>query len=400
MLDTFTIAFFSCGLYFLPGLVGYTLTPVTPEQPFKTPVELVPEAIAIMLLVVVSIIVSAVVWDRFELRRIAPTWRIQGTPLIAYAALALAVLGFVWSILETGPLLFSPDKSAVITGVSRGHLVWEMGASVGAVLAYLYRRKWALAGCVLLLVVDAWIGFRYAIAMSFVSIAWLALFRDRAFRLSSTPKKYVVGVLLGGLAIISYQNLKEPIRLNDWGEVGRRMSNPVWYATGIMTSEPFTTQTVLNEIVRNDFRTDTDHLWAASMHLILFSPLLGAEDVRFNRMHQSALFPTVDHGLADNIWGQFWSASGWTGLTIFVIVFNMILAFGARAIRCKDPAILALVSLSYAYWAFYIHRNELQVEVGYLKQVILVWLACVVAAVLVDNFARAIRPKPRVGPVS
>jgi hypothetical protein len=392
-LDTFTIAFFSCGLYFLPGLVGYTLTPVTPEHPFKTPVELVPEAIAIMLLVMGSVLVSAIIWDRFDLRRSEPSWRMQGTPLMAHAALAIGVIGFVWAILETGPTLFSPDKRDVITAVSRGHLVWEMGASIGAVFAYQYRRRWIFIGCIFLLIVDAWIGFRYAFAMTFIALAWLALVRNHAFRLSATPKKYLFSVLLGGLAIISYQNLKEPIRLNDWSEVGRRLSNPLWYAGGIMTSEPFTTQTVLNEIVRNDFRTSTDHLWIASMHFIVFSPLLGAEEVRFNELHQAALFPTVDHGLADNIWGQFWSATGWAGLTVFVVIFNVFLAIGARAIRCRDPTLRSLVALLFAYWAFYIHRNELQVEVGYLKQILLVWMACVISAVLIDNFARMTRTR-------
>jgi hypothetical protein len=396
MLDTFTVAFFSCGLYFLPGLVGYTLTPVTPERPFKTPVELAPEAIGIMFFVMVSVVVSAFLWDRFEVRRGPPRWRIQGTPLVAHAALLIGVLGFIWAVLETGSVLFDPNKALVMTVVGRGHLVWEMGAAMGAVFAYTFRRWWILWACTALLLVDAWVGFRYAFAMAFIAIAWLALFRDRAFRLSSTPKKYVVGVLLGGLAIISYQNLKGPIRLNDWAEVGRRLSNPVWYASGIMTSEPFTTQTVLNEIVRNDFRTSTDHLWAASMHLIVFSPQLGAEEVRFNDLHQKTLFPTVDHGLADNIWGQFWSATGWTGLSIFVVIYNIVLAIGARALRCRDPTIRSLVVLSFAYWSFYIHRNELQVQIGYEKQVFLIWLACVVSAVLVDHFARITRPAPTV----
>jgi len=124
----------------------------------------------------------------------------------------------------------------------------------------------------------------------------------------------------------------------------------------------------------------------------MFSPALGAEEVRFNELHQTTLFPTVDHGLADNIWGQFWSATGWVGLTIFVLIFNIVLAFGARAIRCTDPSIRSLIALWFAYWGFYIHRNELQVEIGYMKQVFLVWLFCVVGAILIQNLARVTRP--------
>jgi len=51
-----------------------------------------------------------------------------------------------------------------------------------------------------------------------------------------------------------------------------------------------------------------------------------------------------------------------------------------------------LIALWFAYWGFYIHRNELQVEIGYMKQVFLVWLFCVVGAILIQNLARVTRP--------
>lgn len=390
-LDTFAVAFFSAALYFMPGIVGYTLTPVTAEHPVKMPVPLDSEAVAIMLLVLVSIPLCATVWDRFDKRRASPQFRIRCTPVSSYVAVSLGVLGFLWAIAETGPALFSPDKRDVIGVVGRGHLLWEMGAAMGAVFAYIYRRRVALSISAILLIIDMWIGFRYAFAMAFIGVAWLALWREDAFRLSSLPRRYLAAVALGGLAIISYQNLKEPVRQGDWTEVSRRLSSPAWYAAGVMTSEPFTTQTVLNEVVRNDFRTGSDHLWSAALHLIVFSPSLGAEEVRFNRLHQAALFPTVDHGLADNIWAQMWSATGWVGLMVFVLIYNLVLAAGAQGLRCRDPALRAGLVLLFAYWCFYIHRNELIVQVGYMKQVVILWSICVMASNLLDCAASVTR---------
>jgi hypothetical protein len=384
-LDTFTVAFASAALYFLPGFVGYTLTPTTPERPVKLPVALDPETTGIMLFVLLSMVVSATVWDLVDLRRPAPGWRIRCTGAVSYVAAALGVLGLLWTIGETGPALFSSDKGVVIEVVSRGHLLWEVGAALAVIFAYAFRQWWLLTLGMVLLLVDLWIGFRYAFAMAFISLAWLAMLRAKPFRIGSLPRRYFAAVLLGGLAIVSYQNLKEPLRQGDWSEVSRRLSSPVWYAAGVMTSEPFTTQTVLNEIVRRDFRTDTDHLWSASHHLIVFSPSLGAEAVRFNDLQQSALFPHVDHGLANNIWGQMWSATGWTGLVIFVVIYNLVLAAGARIVRCEDPITRGGAILLFAYWCFYIHRNELLVQVGYMKQVFLAWVACVVVAMLLVN---------------
>lgn len=390
-LDTFTVAFASAALYFLPGLVGYTLTPTTPEHPVKLPVALDPEAIGIMMFVLLSIVLGAMAWDRVDLHRPAPRWRIRCTSAVSYVAAALAVSGLLWAIAETGPPLFSSDKRVVIEVVSRGHLLWEVGAALTAVFAYIFRQWWLLLLGMALLLLDMWIGFRYAFAMTFISLAWLAGLRAGPIRIRSLPWRYLATLVLSGLAIISYQNLKEPLRQGDWSEVSQRLSSPVWYAAGVMTSEPFTTQTILNEIVRRDFRTETDHLKAASNHLIVFSPSLGAEAVRFNDLVQSALFPSVDHGLGNNIWGQMWSAGGWTGLVIFVLIYNLVLAAGARMVRCEDPITRGGVVLLFAYWCFYIHRNELLVQVGYMKQVLLAWLFCVITAILLVNAAAVTR---------
>ena len=37
-IDFLTVGWFSAVMYFLPGLVGYTLSPVTPTSPIKLPV--------------------------------------------------------------------------------------------------------------------------------------------------------------------------------------------------------------------------------------------------------------------------------------------------------------------------------------------------------------------------
>lgn len=391
-LDAFSVAFFSAAIYFLPGFVGYTLTPVTPENPIKLPTPLELEAIAIMLAVLASIVLGGFVWDLFDLRSSAPRFRLQSSGTVAYVAVIIGLAGFLWAIIEDGPALFAPNKRIVIEVVGRGHLLWQMGAALSVPLAW-GRRQWAplLLGTALLLI-DMWIGFRYAFATAFIGVVWLSLIHAAPCRLVQAPKRYLVVAIVGGLAILSYQNLKEPLRAGNWSEAGRRVSSPVWYVAGVMTSEPFTTQTVLNEIVRRDFRTDTDHLWSAALHLIVFSPNLGAEAQRFNSLYQPALFPDVDHGMADNIWGQMWSATGWTGLMVFLVFYNGLLAIGSRVLRIDDPTIRGGAVLLGAYWCFYIHRNELLVQIGYMKQFLVVWLTCIVVARLLDA-AAAVPPE-------
>jgi len=395
-LDGFTVAYFSAVIYFLPGIVGYTLSPTSPRSPIKLPVHLEAEAIGIMVAVTASIWIGGAIWDAWDRRRPPPGWMLEESRLATWVALGLACLGVVLTAIESGGVAFTAEKSEVVEVVGRGHLLWQMGATLATVLAFAHRQRGAgLVGWALL-VLDMWIGFRYAFATTFIAVGLLWLSRPDPFRLGLLRLRHWVIVLAGGLLLISYQNLKEPLRAGDWAEVGQRVSSPLWYAKGVLTSEPFTTQTVLNEIVRNDFRSGSDHLVAAAYHLILFAPALGEEAVRFNRLYQPALFPLVDHGLANNIWAQMWSAGDKPLLMIFVLVFLGGLAVGSRLLRSGDPAVRSYAAVAIAYWAFYIHRNELQGVVGAQKQVLLVWVLCVGLAILTAAMVRvAAAQRPR-----
>jgi hypothetical protein len=391
-LDAFTVAFFAAVLYFLPGLVGYTLSPVSPRTPVKVPVPLDSEASAIMLAVTGAIVLGAIAWSVIDRRLAAPGWRLEPATLASGIAVALGIAGVVLTAVESGGAAFVADKRVVVEAVGRGHLLWQMGGSLAVVLGWTGRRRIpALMGW-LLLAGDAWLGFRYAFAITFIAVALLALGRPAPFRLGGIRLRHAVMILAGGLAVISYQNLKEPVRSGDWAEVRERVSNPLWWGAGIMTSEPFTTQTVLNEIVRNDFHTGTDHLWSAAAHLTLFSAELGDESVRFNALYQPALFPLVDHGLANNLWGQMWSAGGWPLLLVFVACFLAGLATWSALLRVPDPAVRSWAALGVGYFAFYAHRNELLTMVGQQKQLLVAWLACVVTAILVERIALRGRP--------
>lgn len=384
-LDAFSVAFFSAVVYFLPGLVGYTLSPVSPRTPIKVPVELEPEAIAIMAAVTATILLGGWAWTAFERRAAAPAWVLEDARLAPAISAALGVLGVLLTFAESGSTVFIAEKSVVVGTVGRGHLLWQMGAALAAVLGFTHRqRAVALVGW-LLLAGDMFIGFRYAFAGSFIAVALLWLAKAGPQRLGSIRLRHWTAILLGGLFVISYQNLKDPLRAGDWPEIGERLSNPLWYGAGILTSEPFTTQTVLNEIVRADFRTGPEHLLGVGSHFILFSTNLGGEPERFNELYQPTLFPLVDHGLANNLWAQMWSAGDWLLLGLWCGVYIAGLAALSWLLRIADPLVQGYAALATAYFAFYAHRNELLGVVGIQKQLLLVWLVCVIAAILVRS---------------
>ena len=304
-------------------------------------------------------------------------------------AAALGVFGVLLTAAESGSTVFTAEKSVVVEAVGRGHLLWQMGGALAAVLGFTLRQRAVSAVGWLLLAGDMFIGFRYAFAAAFIAVALLWLANGGPQRLGSIRLRHWAAILLGGLFVISYQNLKDPLRAGDWPEIGARLSNPLWYGAGILTSEPFTTQTVLNEIVRADFRTGPGHLLGVGSQFIFFSTELGGEPERFNDLYQPLLFPLVDHGLANNLWAQMWSAGDWPLLCLWCGIYVAGLAALSWLLRVADPLVRGYAGLATAYFAFYAHRNELLGVVGIQKQLLLVWLACMVAAILVRSAALA-----------
>lgn len=106
-LDAFVVAFFSAAIYFLPGLVGYTLSPTSPRSPIKLPVVLEAEAIGIMVMVTVLILVGGVLWDQWDRRRPAPYWVLEDSRLATWVALGLGVLGVALTVVESGGAAFT-----------------------------------------------------------------------------------------------------------------------------------------------------------------------------------------------------------------------------------------------------------------------------------------------------
>jgi hypothetical protein len=383
--DFLLIGYFASTLYFLPGLVGYTLSPTTPASPIKLPVALEPEAYAVMIAVLSITLAGTLIWDLVPKREARRPIHLADARAAGDIALLLSIVGVVMTWVDSGGVAFGADKRVVIENVGRWHVLWGMAASLGALFAYAHSRKWLLWACLALILLDMYIGFRFAFGMTFISLLVMWLSRRGRFSLAQLPKRYVFLILLGGLFVISYQNLKDPLRHNNWVEIGNRLSNPAWYGIGVLTSEPFTTQTILNEIIKRDFRTGTGHLWSASQHLILFSPALDAEGERFGDIFQPALFPLVDHGLANNIWAQMWSAGGWPLLSVFIVLHVLLLILGSQLLKTRDPTVKGGVILFFSYWAFYVHRNELLVQVGLEKQVLLTWIICVAGGMLLTG---------------
>jgi hypothetical protein len=140
-------------------------------------------------------------------------------------------------------------------------------------------------------------------------------------------------------------------------------------------SEPFATQMILNEVLRSGFQTDAHYILESIVaQFTLFSGEFGLDVVSFNELFQPQLFSEVEYGLAANIWAQMLAAGGWPLFFGFLAVFVASLRLGSQCLAANGLVMRAAVALGGAYWAFYIHRNDLGYVLSLLKRVALVWL--------------------------
>lgn len=386
--DFLSVAFFSACVYFMPGFFGYanTYLGVGLEREVAQ-VELVPETYLVFVLVLGAILSAAVLLD--FLKEGPPlTVRLRGGGTAAVWATALGLAGFVASFATMGDVLLYSEKVDVLDGLDRWHLLWSIGASLGVVLAFGQRRWLLLAVCTFLLLVDVYVGFRVSFATTAVAV--FALWLSEGGRQRFALRNWKIALAGGGLAffVFVYKQLYVTIKLGMWDSISDRTSDAGFYSTVVTQSEPFTTQAILNGVLANDFRVGLGHLAGFVNLVVPFSQGVFGPATSFNTLFQPALFPETQGGMANNIWAEMWSSGGWPLLALFVLVFVLALALGSYLLQARDPVLAGGAALFFAYWAFYIHRNDLLFQLTLERRVFFFWVFCALLSMVLYEVGR------------
>jgi len=231
-------------------------------------------------------------------------------------------------------------------------------------------------------------------------ILWIS--RDsKPHRLITSKFNACILALISGFAVFAYKGLYIAVKRGDIDLIISNVVNPKYYLSTIESSEPFITQAILNEVLRQSFVIGIDHLKSLFYQLVLFAPDLGYNIVSFNDIFQPALFPESGWmGMANNIWGEAISSGGWPLLIMFAIIYSLLLGVGSYLLRSHDPEIKAGMALIFSWWAFYINRNDLFNQISFEKRIVLLWMGCVVGSMFINLLAERLKKTISVsGPV-
>jgi len=376
--DLFTVAFASAVVYFMPGFWGYVLIPASSGQ--RVAVLLVSETYTVFIIVLGSIVAGAAAMDRFDVR--PPQVRFPSPSAAARTLTLVGLCGAIVSVVSASPEIFSAHKDVVIQSLTRWHVLWVTGASLGAVLSFVARRWLDLGVCTALLLFDLYVGFRSNLALAVIALFVIALGAQEPRRLLFTLQRRWWLASGGAVTLFfGYKFLYRPIKLGDWSRVGELLSDPGFFLRALQGSEPFTTQAILNRVLVERFTAPLSDLTDLVYQLIFFAPDLGARS-SMGRPGYRELFPEAVGGIGNNIWAEMWVRGGWVLLALFVVCFVLVLALGSYLLRCPDPLIRAGAALGGAFWAFYIHRNTLAYQITLEKRVFALWILACLAALI------------------
>ena len=381
--DYFTVGFFSALIYFLPGFFGSTAYHVGGVWREKA---IHPEAYAIMIVVLSSIILFALLGSRVS-NPFPLNIKIPLAEKISVFILFLAVLGLIGLLASSGSQIHDPDKNTVMESLGRWHILFYTAATLGLPIAYLNNQKALVMLFLCFLIFDLYIGFRSALAIGVLSTLVVALSRKNPSRLVMKELRLIMLSLIVGFFFFGYKTIAFAVKAGMWDLVLAQVGDPDAYKFIFLRSEPFIIQHILNEVVSSNFKTGLDHVLSVFNQFMIMSPELGLVLPSFNSLFQPTLFPEVEYGMASNVWAQLWSAGGWFLVIIFIVLFNIMLAVGNATLKSSSVFVKAAAAPMFCYLAFYMHRNDLSYTLNIEKRLFLILLIVVCFAYLIKHLA-------------
>lgn len=178
------------------------------------------------------------------------------------------------------------------------------------------------------------------------------------------------------------QHAAVEFHLSNLGYTAKLMSSLSTYANAFSYSEPMVTQSILNEVVKHDFRTSPRNVLDQALSGVPGGKSIFGIDVSkvesFNNEFQPALFPKATFGMANNPWAQAFAAGGFGLVFVFAVAYTLGLALLAAISSRISPVVGALSGVLAAWWGFFGHRNDVLTQAGIMKTTVYLGLAALV----------------------
>jgi hypothetical protein len=379
--DFFSIAYASSVIYFIPGVLGFTRDPVRRS----IIIEISNKTYIVMSLVLISIIIGGFIFQIYGKSYQKRDIKIVKDDFSGEILLLMSVLGFIISIFIFEGDYFSIDKMSYVKKLGRIYILWMVSASISSVLFFIKKRYILFSISFSFLFLDMLIGFRSYIFMTILSIIILTIIKNKKEMFLIKNLKYgLLSIIIGAIFFI-YKGIYPFVKAKDIDKIVNLLTDKSYYLFIFLNSEPFNTQVILNSVLNNNFKIGMDNLKGLLYQFIIFSNNLGGENISFNDLFQSELFPTREAGLGSNIWAQMWSSQGWFLLGFFILFYIIVIFILNIYFNRSKGSLKGIISIIASYWIFYIHRNDLNYIINIIKRFFLIFLFSIILSYLISS---------------
>jgi hypothetical protein len=398
-IDPLSLAFGASVVYFLPGLFGFAGI-----GDYQREIE--PGTYVVLLNVLTAVIAATFIFDSARFAR-RPKYSLPFDDVMPPVFAAIMLVAASMSLSTTGPYYFCLDKTVMLSHINAWYYWAAYATPFCLAAAFVTRQRWLLVTCVLLVLFDVFIGFRATAAIAFFTLVMLTGHHFfGGFRKAATYGMLVLAV--GGsfflLKQVQYTLKYSVASLCDaalarsgaapmtsrnpaskqWASLASYLGTSAAYREAGALSEPFVTQSILNEVVRTGFQTEPGYVLRQIATGIpgaatIFGLNLGVVPT-FNSQFQPALFPDVRFGMADNPWAQMYAVGGRSLVLFLALIYAGSAALLSWAFHRTEGVLKASVTVLSGWLLFYLHRNDLLIEIGILKQVAYVFCAALLAS--------------------
>jgi hypothetical protein len=258
-----------------------------------------------------------------------------------------------------GGAFLSADKNEVLQNATRFSLLFGAATQIG-LIAFAAQGKFGklivpLAGVGLLL----YAGFRNDFSLAAIALATFVA-RRKGVLVFARPHFFLFLISFVGF-VFMYKGFLSSYRGGQWDSFFASLDPQTFVQMSFLNSEPFLTQSILNEVIIRDLSMpQASFLYALFAGIPLVSPFIGIDQLPMQYNFQEQLFPNLTYGVASNIYAYFYSTFGWAGILLFILVHCLSLIFVSRWMSSVKSSTVRLGLLSVgAYLAFFIHRNDL-----------------------------------------
>jgi hypothetical protein len=352
--DFVSAGFFGQLIYFIPGFYGFVTNPYfassIPSIPIFTETYTVWDIALASTIVAGSVYRPArgLAWPRLETNNAFDLLLIF---VIVFSLLAELYLG--------GGAFLSEDKNEVLQNATRFSLLFGAATQIG-LIAFAAQGKFGklmvpLAGVALLL----YAGFRNDFSLAAIALATFVAQR-KGVLVFARPHLFLILLSFVGF-VFMYKGFLGSYRADRWASFYASLDMQTFVQMSFLNSEPFLTQSLLNEVLIRDLSMPPSSiLYALFAGIPLVSPFIGIDQLPMQFNFQEQLFPNLTYGVASNIYAYFYSTLGWAGILFFILAHCVLLVFVSRWMGNVNSSTVRLGLMSVgAYLAFFIHRNDL-----------------------------------------